>query len=232
MKIPDKQPRPSAGARIPAARSDQKGLSLDSFKLETVRQSVEKNPLAALSALGQWRSSESKTEGQAVRWSLAQMPLKIWLAPSGEAAMPSERLLFATLRQWEVASEGQIRFRLMDPATEQSEDGDIVFQWSRETVKGRDYEVGHANRELQGQRIRKAHITLILEPVIDGHLTPEKRRDRLMATVLHEVGHALGLEHSEHSKDVMYYRGWQQTVLSPQDAQRLMALYRDAQQSA
>jgi hypothetical protein len=235
MKIPDKPPHsPSSGksAQIPASRMDQNSLSLDSFKLETIRQSVQKNPLAALNALGQWRSETSKIAPQSVRWSLAQMPLKVWLSLAEDTTMPTNRLLFATLRQWEVASKGQIRFRLMDPVTERMEDADIFFQWSRETVKGRDYEVGHANREVQGQRIQKVTITLILEPLIDGYLTREKRRSRLLATVLHETGHALGLEHSESNQDVMYYRGWRQELLSPQDAQRLVDLYQNASQSA
>jgi hypothetical protein len=235
MKIPEKPSNSNPGhhsRKIPAARTDQNSLSLDSLKLETIRQSVEKNPLAALNALSQWRTGASKTASQAVRWSLARMPLKVWLSPSGESGMPSTRLLFATLRQWEVASTGQIRFRLMDPAIEQEDDADILFHWSRETVKGRDYEVGHANREVQGQRIQKVTITLILEPVIDGYLTLEKRRSRLLATVLHETGHALGLEHSDNNQDVMYYRGWRQEILSPQDTRRLVDLYRDASQSA
>lgn len=227
MKIPE---RPNA-SQPNASPLGNKSLSLENFQVETIRQHIEKNPLTALNALNEWRAGESNTR-QSVRWSLEQMPLKIWIEPTADPALPGEKLLYAILRQWEIASEGLIRFRLMDRAIESRETADICFDWSRETVKGRDYEVGHANREVQGQRIRRVEITLIQEPLIDGQLTPEKRRSRLLATVLHETGHALGLEHSENSQDVMYYRGWQRSNLSPNDAERLLALYRNAFRSA
>lgn len=231
MKIPN-QPNRSHGPNTGAAARNTQPLSLNNFQLETIRQSIEKNPLAALNALSEWRSQEGKTARQLVRWSLDQMPLAVWIEPSPDAKLPSEKLLFATLKQWEVASEGLIRFRLMDTAIKQKEAAHIEFRWRGETVKGRDYEVGHASRDVQGARIRRVTVTLIQEPIIDGHLTPEKRRARLLATVLHETGHALGLEHSDRSQDVMYYRGWQRDTLSENDSHRLRELYRDAFQSA
>lgn len=231
MKIPNQPNRPNVNpGKAPAVSG--KSLSLENFQLETIRQSIEKNPLAALNALSEWRSQEGKTAQQSVRWPLDQMPLAVWIEPADDPRLPSEKLLFATLKQWEVASEGLIRFRLMDRAIESREAAHVEFNWSRETVKGRDYEVGHANRDVQGSRIRRVDITLIQEPIIDGHLTPEKRRSRLLATVLHEMGHALGLEHSENSRDVMYYRGWQLESLSANDIHRLRDLYKDAFQSA
>lgn len=231
MKIPNQPNRPQGQPASGSAQS-RPALSFENFQLETIRQSVEKNPLAALNALSQWRGSEGNTTRQAVRWSLDEMPLSVWIDTPPNAQLPSEKLLFATLKQWEVASEGLIRFRLMDTATEARDKAHVEFRWSRETVKGRDYEVGHANREVRGQRIRRVDITLIEEPLIDGHLTPEKRRTRLLATVLHETGHALGLEHSENPQDVMYYRGWQRETLSDNDMHRLRLLYQNGIQSA
>lgn len=231
MKIPNQPNRPNANLGK-APPMGGKSLSLENFQLETIRQSIEKNPLAALNALSEWRGQGGKTTHQSVRWPLDQMPLAVWIEPADDPKLPSEKLLFATLKQWEVASEGLIRFRWMDRAIESREASHIEFGWSRETVKGRDYEVGHANRDVQSSRIRRVDITLIQEPIIDGHLTPDKRRSRLLATVLHEMGHALGLEHSENSQDVMYYRGWQLESLSANDINRLRDLYKDAFRSA
>lgn len=226
MKIPNQPNQPGTNPQAAAKTGGKPELALENFKLETIRKNIDKRPQSALHALGEWRGGEGHSR-QSVRWSLEQCPLKIWMEPSEDPTFPGEKLMFATLRQWEIASEGLIRFRLMDKVTESQDTADIVFKWSRETVKGRDYEVGHANRQVQGQRIRRVEITLIEEPLIDGHLTLDKRRSRLLATVLHEVGHALGLEHSESSQDVMYHRGWQRNTLSQSDIHRLQELYRD-----
>lgn len=226
MKIPQRpQLGTPNGPNTPAT-------SLSAFKLETLRQQVEKNPLAALSALGAWRAETAFPVESAVRWPLDPMPLSVWLPAAPEATLPKPAVLFTTLRQWETASNGLIRFRLMDPHTESAPQAHIEFQWTPETTPGRDYEVGHAKREVQGSRIRRVTITLVQEPIIDGYLSATQRQSRLLATVLHEVGHALGLEHSESSQDVMFYRGWRREQLSPNDGRRLQALYQNTQSQA
>ncbi len=226
MNIPPQSRQPkSTGQSAPP-------LSVNNFKLETLRQSIEHNPLAALGALGAWRAESTQTTAQAVRWPLEQMPLSVWLPASTDQSLPGVPSLFAALRQWEMGTDGLIRFRLMDPNTESVEQAHIEFCWSRETTKGRDYEVGHANREVQGSRIRRVTITLIQEPLIDGHLSPAQRQSRLLATVMHEVGHALGLEHSESSQDVMFYRGWRREQLSPNDLRRIKDLYQQGRTQA
>ncbi len=231
MKIPN-QPHFGNNPRPQGPKTGHSPLAFEHFQLETIRQSIEKNPLTALNALSEWRTAEEITSKTAVRWSMTQMPLRVWVDSAESQPLVQEKLLFATLRQWEIASEGLIRFRLMDAAIESVENADIQFSWQDETVKGRDYEVGHANRDVQGNRIRKATITLIRKPIIDGHLSPEKQRSRLLATILHEIGHALGLEHSDSAQDVMYYRGWQRETLSANDIHRLKMLYRGAFRSA
>lgn len=227
MKIPPQQSR-----QTPSSGQSQASLSVHGFKLETLRQSIEQNPLAALNALGAWRAESTQTKASLVRWPLEQMPLKVWLPPSGDKTLPGPQVLFNVLRQWEMATDGLIRFQLMDLNTESIEQAQIEFDWSRETTRGRDYEVGHASREVQGSRIRRVSITLIQEPLIDGHLSSAQRQSRLLATVLHEVGHALGLEHSESSQDVMFYRGWRREQLSPNDIRRIRELYQQGRTQA
>jgi predicted Zn-dependent protease len=86
--------------------------------------------------------------------------------------------------------------------------------------------VGHTDRVIQGAWIQQCTITLMSQPRIDEHLNLLQRQQRLATTILHELGHALGLEHSENKQDVMYFRGWRHSVLSENDIHRIRELYR------
>jgi hypothetical protein len=164
------------------------------------------------------------------------MPLGVLMeAPSGPLSAESAfALLTAALRQWEAASEGRIRFApLMGSGPTILPTVDITIQWHRETTMGRDFEVGHTHRTLTDSAsgpvsITQAAITLIAQPRIDRHLTPQQQQERLIATFLHETGHALGLEHSPNPEDVMHHRGWRNSRLSRNDIHRLRLLYADA----
>ena len=181
----------------------------------------------SLAALEQWRAQEEDTRRQTACWSLSQCPLTVWIEPYPESdafqAVGSRDAVFMVMRQWEAASGGAISFRLL--AGENPGEANILIRWDSQTTLGRDYEVGHTNRQVTGKRITEATITLITQPLIDQRLTPAQRQQRLATTILHETGHALGLEHSEEHRDVMYYRGWQNQALTENDQQRLRHLY-------
>jgi hypothetical protein len=178
----------------------------------------------SLSQLEAWRTNEEAAGALTVRWALSDMPLQISIAPN--PTFPGlEAELMRAARQWEVASQGLIRFREAGLPQDQHENAHIRILWSNQTTLGRDYEVGHTLRTVQGKRITHAEIILIQVPLIDRHLNPAQQHQRLLTTMLHEMGHALGLEHSELKTDVMYYRGWQNAILSANDIQRLQALY-------
>jgi predicted Zn-dependent protease len=184
------------------------------------------NPLAAIEALEQWRAHEEGTQREAVRWNLDKMPLQVVIEPyPGDEAKAPVQSLWLAMKQWEAASHGMVRFALLEDTPWHRESADIRITWSSETTLGRDYEVGHTQRTVQGKRITRVVITLIQNPIIDGHLSPQKRQERLYATILHETGHALGLEHSEHRRDVMYYRGWQNLCLTQNDIEQCQRLY-------
>jgi predicted Zn-dependent protease len=194
------------------------------------------NPLGALQELAQWEAQEQDNQ-QAFRWPLDKMPLSVWMdphpsAPQSAGAFVTETLengLLLAIKQWETASQGLVQFHFLDNHIHQREQADILITWSGETVQGRDYEVGHTNRDVHGALIRHVTITLITQPRIDAHLSPQHRKQRLYTTVLHEAGHALGLEHSELETDVMHHRGWQRSQLSNNDVQRLKTLYSKGQ---
>lgn len=154
---------------------------------------------------------------QAVRWHPASFPLKVKIAPFGQLAQVFPDIL----KDWEAASEGMIQFLYNSPGTP-----DITVSWSNETTLGRDYEVGHAKRQVTSTGwIEHVDITLLQDPLIDKRLNPTQQFLRLRATILHEFGHALGLEHSTGKRDVMHYQGWRNFILSKQDIQALKTLY-------
>jgi len=196
---------------------------------------AQQSPLDAFTALEQWRVKAEDTEKHSARWSLAQCPLSVWIEPYPESelqAAASPEVLFAAIRQWEAALQGALTFRLVThsgssspPQPEGERMADIMLIWDSQTTLGRDYEVGHTNRQVQGKRIQQATITLITQPLIDAHLSVAQRQQRLATTVLHEMGHALGLEHSDDQRDVMHHRGWRHVCLSENDIRRICTLY-------
>ena len=164
------------------------------------------------------------------RWPDAAFPLKLWLVENPE--IPEfEADTFAMLAQWEFASDHQIRFI----KAESLDAADIIVDWMDEATTGRKYEMGHAKREvtplpkadgsLRGE-ITFVKVNLHKKPLINAYLsTKNALKCTFFATILHEFGHVLGLEHSQNPSDVMYYRGFLNAKLSPNDVNRLKLLY-------
>ena len=68
-------------------------------------------------------------------------------------------------------------------------------------------------------------IELEQAPLIDAYISNHQQVARLYTTILHEVGHALGLKHALKSKSVMHPKGWRNTELTPEDTGLFFQLY-------
>lgn len=143
------------------------------------------------------------------------------------------RCLQQALSQWNQAFEGKLRLEehpykqgVTHPASGYV---GIAISYKASPTLGRPNDLGHTDSMARPQEpqatLIHSHIQLVAQPLIDTRLTEAQQTQRLTATLLHELGHALGLEHHPKPSSVMYYRGWASTLLSNDDTQALMALY-------
>jgi hypothetical protein len=132
-------------------------------------------------------------------WRPVDYPLNIYVKSS-----PSEhyKILFRTyvdyaLSVWEQA-DSRIKFRYVS----NTKDADIVIMFEEDLIsKYDDNYIGITDYRLDSnKKINKSYVEIGLlkfnnEPVSDGEVK---------ATIIHELGHALGLGHSESELDIMF----------------------------
>lgn len=189
---------------------------------KNVAETLDASLMTPLQALEEWRAQdEERGQDTSVRWHPQKLKaLALYIEPPQHAAWIP--ILIRACREWESASGGLVQL----VSTVRPQQADIHVTWSASTTEGRPFEVGHTRRSVQSaNRITHAAITLLIAPEIDRHLPMEEIEHRLYTTMLHELGHALGLEHSPHAKDIMHHQGWRNRQLSPNDSQRLQTLY-------
>ncbi len=128
---------------------------------------------------------------------------------------------------WQNASNEAIFFKRL---TQITKDGDGIFiSWSDETNPERPYEVGRTTNQthLNNEQpfIYRSEIVLQCHPRINQHLDVEAQKRQLYATFLHEIGHALGLEHTQDPHSVMFHRSLQNDQFTTEDLAQLHRLY-------
>jgi hypothetical protein len=158
-------------------------------------------------------------------WQWSALPLPVYFNPQTHW---QQMLLQQVLQEWSEASQNRLHFLApvaLPPTAEQPQTG-ICITWQPEPPHHLPFQLGLAKNTLnEAGYIVASHIALIENPAIDQQLSKEQQLWRLRSTLLHELGHALGLEHSACPEHVMYFRGWRNTYLAPGDAAALQRLY-------
>lgn len=163
----------------------------------------------------------SVKNGNIMRWSIN--PLVVYIAPmkfySKQGEDPKYRkMVIDALNLWSAASGGKINFRITNVLLESN----INVDWKRVDRKA----LGHCmfNWDAAG-RLYGAEVSIGLT---DGKIHKQYDSElEVFHTILHEIGHALGLGHSPYREDIMYTpHQYGNASLSANDKYSIQWLYR------
>lgn len=142
--------------------------------------------------------TESLKNGQLMRWTF--MPLKVYIAPMQFYSKVGEdykyrMMVKQALETWQKASNGKVSFKIVGTLLESN----INIEWKRVDRQA----LGYCTFQYDANnRLYSAEVQIgLTEGLVHAQYMDE---DEVYHTILHEIGHALGLGHSPYKTDIMF----------------------------
>lgn len=161
--------------------------------------------------------------GKLIRWPQECFPLPVYIAPCSWYSMSEadrysyNNMVIEALGVWERASQGRVSFVIVNSLY----DSQMNVEWRRVDRKS----LGYCSFNYDGQsRLYTADVSIgISDGIIHRKYMDE---NEVYHTILHEIGHALGLGHSPNESDIMYTpHQYGQINLSNRDINSIRWLY-------